>query len=220
MQLHHQDRRRQQQRAQFHRRRGGKRHLDIGAQTVQETGFSLVAFTGVDTANVANGTGAVTVEDTASGNTLAVTPKAANSSSLQVSGQPLLVNVTASASPLNVNLAANDALLVNGSQYNDAITVTGTQVADTETSGPAATLQTITYSGAASLTVNGNGGNDTFTVTPGATPILVEGALSGKRCAGVDGHRQRQRRVRDYPGRRTANRARPPSPWRHPPPRR
>ena len=161
--------------------------VDIGAQTVQETTFGLVTFTGVDTANVANGTGAATVEDTATGNTLAVTPTAANASSLQVSGQPLSVNVTASASPLNVSLAANDALLVNGSQYNDAITVTGTQVADTETSGPAITLQTIAYTGAASLVVNGNGGNDTFTVTPGATPISVEGPSAGSDTLALTG---------------------------------
>ena len=127
--------------------------------------------------NVGNGTGTVTVKDTAANNTLTVTPTGANSSSVQVSGQAMVVNVTAAATPLNVNLAANenDSLLVNGSQYNDTIAVSGTQVAITETNGPALVLQTIAYTGAASLTVNGNDGSDTFNVTPAAIPIFVDG---------------------------------------------
>ena len=112
--------------------------------------------------------------DAGSNNTLLVTPTAAQSATSQISGQAPVVN-TISAASLAVTLASSDQLVVNGSQYNDTITVTGAQVADTETSGPALTLQTIAYSGAASLTVNGNDGNDTFNVTPGATPILVDG---------------------------------------------
>ena len=152
--------------------------VDLGARTVQETGFAPVTFAGIATVNVNNGLHTVNVLDSAGNGTLTITPTGANSSTAQLSGLATLVDVTLAPTTLNVSLTGvNDTLAVEGSQYNDAITVTGTQVADIETSGPATTLQTIAYTGAAALAVNGNDGSNTFTVTPGATsiPISIDG---------------------------------------------
>jgi hypothetical protein len=154
-----------------------------GNNTGTVTGGGLVPsgdfinISGVGTVNLNNTAGsgaAVTVADAASNNTLVVTPTGAQSATSQISGQAPVVNTT-SAGPLAVTLAGSDQLVVNGSQYDDTITANGATSLVQVSNTPQGTLQQISYSGAASLTVNGNDGNDTFNVTPGAIPILVDG---------------------------------------------
>ena len=146
--------------------------------TVTGGGLGTVNIVGVGTLNLNNGAGAATVADAGANNTLVVTPTSATTSSSKISGQVPVVNTT-SAGNLAVNFTkSNDQLVVNASQYNDTLGVNGAlaTVSDTETTGPLTTLQTIAYTGPASLTVNGNDGSDIFNVTPSATvPIFVDG---------------------------------------------
>ena len=69
--------------------------------------------------------------------------------------------------------------MVNGSQYDDTIAVNGAAASVLISNAPQGTLQEVDYpsafTGAASLTVNGNDGSDTFNVTPGAIPIFIDG---------------------------------------------
>ena len=72
----------------------------------------------------------------------------------------------------------SDHLVVNGTELGETIAVTGTAVA-------VGALETVNYTGAETLTVNGRAGNDTFTVTPSlTTSIFIDGGDPDWRAAG------------------------------------
>ncbi|HVX13123.1 MAG TPA: DUF4214 domain-containing protein [Pirellulales bacterium] len=151
--------------------------VDLGAQTVQEAGFGPVSFVGLGTINVSNGAGAVTVVDSASNNTLDVTPTATTATqaaTVQVQGSSQVLNVTASGSLTANFTGSDDSLTIDGTPNSDTFSVGGTAV--TESNGSFAVPQTVTFSGAVALQVNGLAGNDTFNVAPSATlPISIDG---------------------------------------------
>ena len=149
-------------------------------------GGNLVAtvnFIGVGTVNVNNYNGesgsTVAVGDFGSNNALSVTPTGPNAATSQISGLAPLVNTTSAGALSVLFFGSSDQLVVNGSQYDDTITVNGAAASVLINNAPQGTLQEVDYpiafTGAASLTVNGNDGSDTFNVTPGAIPIFIDG---------------------------------------------
>ena len=153
---------------------GGAVTLDFNAAKVTETGSGTVVYSGIEVINVDAVTSNFTVQTSASDAALEVTPTGANAATFRLTksnpfiGSTPVVN-SSQIGTLNVNLlAGNDELVVIGSIASDAITVTGALVT-------VGALETVNYTGAEALSVFGKQGSDTFTVTPGATPIFIDG---------------------------------------------
>src|SRR5678815_3355983 len=81
---------------------GGAVTLDLVAQTVTETGFGPVSFSGVETLNVNAGAGAISVVGTSGPDDLSVTPTGATTSTVVPAGLNLSINTTTAA--LNICL--------------------------------------------------------------------------------------------------------------------
>jgi hypothetical protein len=136
------------------------------------SGAVPISYSGIENLNLATGIGDLTLTTTGADDTAVVTPGqtgGANSGTVSSNGAVPQIAFVNSGS-LTVNLAdGNDALVVNGSSNADAVAVDGTAVS-------IAGRNKVTYSGVEALTVNGNAGSDTFTVTPSpATTMFIDG---------------------------------------------
>jgi hypothetical protein len=148
---------------------------NFGAQTVTETGFGSVSFTGVEVLNVNANSQNLTIQTTTGDDSLTVAPTGTNAVTAQLTasnpaiGASPLINGS-NITTLNVDLlGGSDHLTVNGTQGGETITVTGAMVT-------VAALETVNYSNAEFLQVNALAGNDTIDVTPAAgIPIFVDG---------------------------------------------
>jgi hypothetical protein len=129
-----------------------------------------ISYGTIETLNLLAGIANLTITTTAADDTAVVTPgpaAGANSGSVQSSGAvPQIAFVNSGTFTANLGAGAgHDALIVNGSSLADTVLVSGTSVA-------IAGRRTVDYSGAEALTVNGNAGSDTFTVTPSAAVAM------------------------------------------------
>lgn len=154
---------------------GGNLTVELGAQSIQEAGFGVVNFTGIERLN-ANATAAnVLVNGTLDEDHVAVTPTTADNVTLTREGTNTVFSFTGVGATFTVDLqgAADglDELTVNATQAADIIDVN--MVPNVVAVGA---RQPITYANIDSLVVNGRGGDDTFNVTTSATvPIKIDG---------------------------------------------
>ncbi len=148
---------------------------DLAAQTIAETGFNSVGFTGIEIINANANSQNLSIKTTVGDDELAVTPSGANAVSAQrnssvpgIDSSPLING--SDIATFNVDmLGGNDQLTVNGTQIGETITINGTLVT-------VGSLETVNYANTEHLHVNGLAGNDTFNVTPSAnTTIFVNG---------------------------------------------
>ena len=146
----------------------------FGTSTVSEVGSAVITYSGIEIINVDAANANFTVRASSSDDSLEVTPSGANAATFRLTktnpaiGSTPIVNGSRIGT-LNVDLlAGNDELVVIGSVAAEAITVTGALV----TIGA---LETVNYIGTEALSVFGRQGSDTFTVTPGASPIFIDG---------------------------------------------
>ncbi|HUY90682.1 MAG TPA: DUF4214 domain-containing protein [Pirellulales bacterium] len=142
--------------------------VDLGHQTVQETGFGAISFNGVSQVNVDAAGQNIDVVGGAGDDNLSVTPTGPQAGNLQEGILDPVVNFTA-ATALNVDLlGGNNALTVNGSAADDSITATNGQATiagDIPVNYNVGDLKT--------LGIDGMGGNDTLTVDSTAGPVLT-----------------------------------------------
>ncbi len=152
---------------------------DLAADTVTETGFGPVAYTGVGTVNADAGGAAVTVNDANAADSLTVTPTAANAATLTATSSSTTFHFR------NVSTAAG-GFAVNATGSSDQLLVEGTQNADTIDVNDAASganavkvngLLVVHYNAAlAHVEADGLGGSDTFNVAPSTTTtFFVDG---------------------------------------------
>ncbi|MDY0166305.1 MAG: NF038122 family metalloprotease, partial [Thermoguttaceae bacterium] len=150
---------------------GGAIEIDLDAQTVTESGFGAVGFTGIEILNVDAGTGVIDVIGTLGTDDLAVTPTGASSAILSLAGVNFTVHVTTDSGSLSIDLlaAGTNQLTVHGTQDGETIVVDGAQVA-------VGALLAVNYSNVQNLRVFGHAGDDVFEVTPAAgTTIFIDG---------------------------------------------
>ena len=128
-----------------------------------------ITYAGFELLNLLAGIGNLSITTTAADDTATVTPGATlNSGTVQSSGAVPQIAFSNSGS-FTANLGDGaDALVVNGSSLADQVAVSGSAVTITGSNA-------VTYSGVEGLTVNGNGGSDTFNVTPSATAVFIDG---------------------------------------------
>ncbi|MDP6717652.1 MAG: hypothetical protein QGF59_03315, partial [Pirellulaceae bacterium] len=141
--------------------------VDLDARTV--TGFgALINYTGLQTIEAdANGQ-TFQVDGTTGDDTLVVTPLTADTGTVQGNGaDPVVEYDNIAGNALTVDgVGGENTIVVNGNELGEIFTVT--------TSLVSVGGQTVNYLGQA-LTVNGQQGDDTFDVTPGAIPIFIDG---------------------------------------------
>jgi hypothetical protein len=144
--------------------------IDLGLGSVASTGANTVTFAGVETINQASSGPAATLSvlGTANDDTLNYTPATATSGSVVLASTGLAVNFTGLVGALNLSGAAgSDTIAVSGNAAANTIAVSGAAVA-------VDALKAANVS-AESLRVLGLAGSDLFNVTPGATPIFIDG---------------------------------------------
>ena len=149
---------------------GGVAVIDLAKNTVTET--NPVAFVGVETVNVNNPAGGVFILGTPGNDAITATPTGATTATVAVAGGATAFNTTTGAAfPLAIfGLGGTDTLTVDATAAADAIAVDDAVGTVTITG-----LTQVAYIGFAGLTVNGQAGADTFTVTPGTTAITING---------------------------------------------
>jgi hypothetical protein len=135
-------------------------------------GAVSITYSGIEALNLAANIGNLTLTTTGADDTLSVTPGAsgaANSGSLVSSGVVPSI-IFANSGTLTADLGGgNDTVNVMASANDDMIAVSGTAVAITS-------RNTVNYTGAESVAVNGLAGSDTFKVTSSATVrISIDG---------------------------------------------
>ena len=141
--------------------------VNFGGSTVQETGFGLVGYLGVETINAAAGAQDITVVGTDGPDSLTVTPTGANTAT--IAGINLVINTTNTTTLTVDSAGGSDSLTVNGTQAGETITV----IAALVTVGA---LKPVTYANTENLRILAQAGNDTIDVTPSATTtIFVDG---------------------------------------------
>ena len=175
---------------------GGLVTVDLATQTVTETGFGAVGFTGIETINLVAGGGAATTTIVASANDddLTVTALSATAGTVEVglgvqqSGQvgaaivAPLINYSNLGTPgLAVDMAGGeDTLVVVGNAFAqnwavDALLAGGRSVSIDDVPNGVGNDGLVTLVNTESLEVFGLEGNDAFTVTAGEIPVFVDG---------------------------------------------
>ncbi|MCL5281877.1 MAG: LEPR-XLL domain-containing protein [Planctomycetes bacterium] len=144
--------------------------VNLGAATPSVTGGGLgtVDLTGVEWLDVDAANANLTVRSTGGSDRVEVSALGIDSGTVQAN---ILAPVTsfANVAVLSIDLlGGDDTLVINASEGNDALAITGSSVAITG-------KQTLDYSNAEALIVNGLAGSDTFEVTPASIPIFVDG---------------------------------------------
>ena len=138
--------------------------LNLGTQTVGETGFAAVAFPGVELLNINAGANALTVTGTSGQDNITYRPTAVNDGVLTRAGQNLVTTFTNVVTAFTVDTIGGE----------DAVTVLGTSTADTFTvvKGATSTVQvnafkTVNLLSATveNVTLLSGDGNDTINIS-------------------------------------------------------
>src|SRR5262249_50090132 len=122
----------------------------------------------IENLNLLAGIGDLTINTTGADDTAVVTPgltNGANSGTVQSSGTVPQITFFNSGTFTTDLKGGNDALVVNGSSNPDMIAVDSSSVTITGRRG-------VNYANVEALTVNGNDGSDSFTVTPSSTTSM------------------------------------------------
>jgi len=149
--------------------------LDNGA-TIVSSGLGTVALPGIELVTLMAGDQDVTIAGSPAPETYVVTPIGADDAMVEIEGAaPSVRTVTTGLLTVDDGTSGDgDTLVVNLSSQGETVSVTGTSVAVTA----GASLKTVSYSptNVEALRVNGDGGQDTFDVTPSAAvPIVIYG---------------------------------------------
>ena len=157
--------------------------VNLGAQTIGQSGSSSVEFSGIANANVAAGAASVAVTATGGNDSIAVTPTAASAATLTNSGANTIFNfsnIATTAGSLSLDpLGGANTVTVNGAVGANNIVAAST--GGSTTSVQVNLLQTISLVTAdvTALSIDGSNGNDNLTVnsTNGAVmiPITYDG---------------------------------------------
>jgi Ca2+-binding RTX toxin-like protein len=152
--------------------------VDLGASEIEDAGVAGspdVIYSGIETINLnANGQ-TLAVWGTDDDDAIEVTPFGGNAGRVQVNGQDPVVNYT---NVLNNTITIDprggqDTLVVNATPGADNVTVdVPAGLVDTGANGGAVNF---ILANTDALRVNGREGNDSFAVTPGAIPVMIDG---------------------------------------------
>jgi hypothetical protein len=164
--------------------------VDFGDQTVTETGFGPVAYSGIERINLDAGAFGPEFVATDDDDDVTVTVFGASSGTVQIGstaqqdGQaqqlptaPLVHYTNTDGNAVHVDLGdGEDTLIVVGNALPQAFVVDGPgETVTIDDNDDAVNDGIVTYENAESLAVYGLEGSDTFTVTGGPIPIFIDG---------------------------------------------
>ncbi len=155
--------------------------VDLGSQTIQETGvgYGPVSFTGVETISVNGGAGDVAVTDPYSSDNLDVWTTSATQATVSVEGSSSYLVVNTSGNFATNFTGSNQALNLMGTANSDAITATAGHL-------QIAGLLKIDYSGPSAINIDGAAGNDTLIVDNSLGLLTLPGGLNFAGGSGQD----------------------------------
>jgi Bacterial Ig-like domain len=161
--------------------------VDLGAQTVQETGFALITAQGTETFNVDASGRSLTIDGPTGANNLTYTPTGPQSGRVTSESGGFTTNFSNVAGAFTIDPKGGaggvDQVTVQGSQVNDVIVATG---------GASPTVQVnafkalgIVAANTAGLRVLAGGGDDAFVLNNSAgafaTPITLDGGTGSNQ---------------------------------------
>jgi Ca2+-binding RTX toxin-like protein len=149
--------------------------LGVAVPTAAGGGLGTVNLPGIEIVNVANGVGAINIDGGTGPDAFVVTPTSATAATVQANGAAPVVNTSnsvGSALLVQAGGGGSNSLAVNGTDAGEIIAV---NIAGTSVQVGALKIVTYTAANIDALSVNGLAGADTFNVTPGAEPVLLDG---------------------------------------------
>ena len=143
-------------------------------QTVSGGGLGSVNLTGVEIANINAAGGNLTLQGTASDDTISITPLGLNNGTAQANNISPVVNFSNTGTLTADLLGGNDKLAVNGGATADTFTLTGSTVSLTTLGGP---RESVVYANAEQVTINGLDGADSLTVDSTGGAVSLPGGV-------------------------------------------